>query len=265
MARWTVLLLLLLLPLAGCGSGAYNIPPEEYQRQVQTLGVLPLMLDEGSVILHPQREEVVRLVRRANIGKEERLIERLREQKLHFDVRPIEGDPKRFFRRLGTTGTLEGEGAERRRVYAFDPGAVKELARQQVVDALLVVIEYGVVRQERRWDRLRLNYLEADFNSLLSSAAIVLPTGVIAWEYRTPPNEVFLPLEYPDFDEAYYNLTEEVQTKFISLPGLERRLAQQERGLLDRRAFHTVYRELFDRMLAALKPKKLPGLPASGT
>ena len=262
MARW-ILLLLLLLSIAGCGGGAYNIPPEEYQRQVQTLGVLPLMFDEGSVIRHPQREEIIRLVRRANTDKAVRLIERLREQKLHFDVRPVEGDPRRFFRRLGVTGTLHGKGAERHRVYAFDPESVRELANREVADALLVVIEYGAVRQERRWDRLHLNYLKTDYNSLLSSAAIVLPTGEIVWEYRMPPGEVFLPLQYPDFDEAHYNFAEKVRTKFISVPGLERRLTQKESGLFDRRAYSPVYRELFDRILKALKPKNSLIRPAS--
>ncbi len=247
--------LLLTLLLAGCAGGFYKIPKEEYRQRVQTLGVLPLMFDNGSTISRADREEVVSLLRRHNAGKEIRLINMLREEKIYFDVRSIAGDPDQYFSRLVTGATQRGQGGEAYRSYRFDPQAVRQLAERNQVDGVLVIIFNGVSRSEKRRDRALLSYLEAPYNSIMVTAAVVVPTGEIIWEY--PGREVFLPLQYADFDEAYYNKSDAVKIKEISLAGLDRALAESGKGVFNRTAFPSLYQELFDKIGGALKPGML--------
>ncbi|MEJ2698173.1 MAG: hypothetical protein P8Z70_00690 [Desulfuromonadales bacterium] len=264
MRRWVLLLLPLLL--TACGGGLYKIPKEEYRAKVQTLGVVPLLIDENSTISHPERQKVLNLLRRDNVGKEEGLIKLIREQKGYFDVRKVPGDPRQMFNALVTSSTLRGQGSETFRHYQFNSTEVSSLARDNAVDALLVVVMNGIVRPEKVWDRTRLNYLEANYNSIIVTAAVVLPTGEIAWEYSSP----FLPLQYPDFDEAYYNKTDAVKIKYISTQGLARALAEPQESLFGHSKFPRVYGELFDRIASALKPgmlnpfKKPEASPATG-
>lgn len=253
MARVSVVLLVSLL-LSACGGGFFKIPKEEYRQTVRTLGVLPLVVDEGATITHPERQGVLELLRRTSSGKQERLVELIRERKGYFDVRPVEADPGQLFASLVRGSALRGQGDQLYRHYDFDPAAVASLTQKHVVDALLIVVLNGVERQEKRWDRVHLNYLEANYNAVQATAAVVLPTGEIIWEYPGSATEALLPLQYPDFDEAYYNRTEEVRVKFITLAGLDRTLSEEEGGLFGGSAFSRRYQKLFSDLAGALQP-----------
>lgn len=249
--RWLVFLLLPVL-LLGCGGGAYKISKEEYRDRVRTLGVLPLMVDEGSTIRYPERQELITLLRRHNTGKEEKLAETLRGGRNYFDVRTIPGDPQELFSRLVKGSVLRGDGDALYRRYLFDGAAASRLASENMVDGLLVVIANGVERVEKRRDRgTSLSYLEAPYNSVLMTAAVVLPSGEIAWEYAGDPGAPFLPLQYPDFEEAHFNNTDEVKIKFISLAGLERALTEPAKGLMVRDSFPASYLALFERIASS--------------
>ncbi|MFA5517328.1 MAG: hypothetical protein WDA20_13700 [Desulfuromonadales bacterium] len=248
---WVLLPLLLL----GCGSGNYKISKEEYRDRVRTLGVAPLLVDAGSTIEHPDRQQVIDLLRRHNAGKAEELISMLRKQKGYFDVRGISGDPQQLFSRMVRESALRGEGPALYRRYQFNSAAVAELARDNVVDALLVVIANGVVRKETRRDRgPLLAYLEAPFNPILMTAAVVLPSGEIAWEYSGAAGENFLPLQFAAFDEAYYNKTDEVKIKYLSVEGLERALGTPEKDLFGGKKLSQPYGTLLEQIVAALHP-----------
>jgi hypothetical protein len=251
---------MLLLPLMqACSSGDYyKISQKAYRLKVQTLGVLPLLVDEDSAIVHPDGEELVNVLRCHNAAKEVRLIEILKGGKDYFDVRPVAGNPQQLFGRLVSTDSLCGEGSALYRSYYFNAAAVAELTERNVVDALLVIILNGVVRPEKRWDRMHLSYLEADYNMILATAFVVLPSGEVVWEYPGQPGEAFLELQYPAFDEAYYNKTDKVKIRHITLAGLERVLAETDRDFLGRTAFPRPYQEVFERIDSALKPGLLP-------
>lgn len=251
--RRSVLLLCLLL-LAGC-AGWYKIPRAEYRQRVRTLGVLPLLVDEGSVIAHPVRQGVLRLLRRHSAAKEDRLIEELKGQRGYFDVRPVAGDPRELFRRLVADSALHGKGAALSRSYRYDAAAAAALAERSVVDVLLVVVLHGESRLQKRWDRRRFNYLEASYNDVLATAAVVAPSGEVLWEYGG--DEAFLPLQYPDFDEAHYNKTDAVRVRDISLAGLERSLTEPYPGVFGRATFPGCYRKLFAAIAAALRPARI--------
>lgn len=254
MQRWFLLFPILLL--AGCG-GFFKVPQSEYRQKVQTLGVLPLLVDGSSVITHPDREAVVELLRRQSMDKHPLLIELLKEQKGYFDIRPVKGDPRELFRTLVKSDSLRGEGANVYRYYDFNPKTAADLAERNVVDALLVIILHGEVRSAKRWDRRHLAYLEAPYNEILATAAVLMPSGDVVWEYPGAADGAFLFLQYPDFDEAFYNKSDSVKIKYISYAGLERTLEEPDRSLFGRTTFPSRYLELFESVAAALKPRLL--------
>jgi len=250
---------LTILLLAACSGGTFLIPKKDYQQQVKTLGVLPLLVDHGSTIQHPQRDDIFRLLDRHSAGKEQKLVEMLRESKAYFDIRPLAGNADHLYRQLISGSDLTGDGGALYRSYQFNPAGTSALSRDVVVDALLVVVLNGLDKVEKRRDRNLVDYLEASYNSIQASVFIVLPDGKVVWEYPGSGSEKFLDLQYPDFDEAYYNKTDEVRVKFISVPGLDRTLGEQTGGVFSRETFPKPYNDLFKGIASALKPGLIPG------
>ena len=254
-------LLLIFVLLAGCSGSYFKVPKEEYQARVRTLGVLPLLVDEKASLGHPDESLIFEVLQRENAGKEQLLVEELRAQKGYFDVRRLGGHPQDLVYGLVRGSSLGGEGETLYRRYAFNAEAVKNLTDGHVVDGLLVVILNGLQRPEKRWDRTRLKYLEADYSAIQVTAAVVTPTGEVVWEYPSPPGSEFLLLQYPDFDEAHYNRAEAVAIKDISVQGLRRALQERTRGLLGQEKEPDLYRKLFRDLAAQLQPAtfQLPG------
>ena len=247
-----ILLVVLVVSLTACGAAGFKVDKEEYRQRVRTLGVVPLLVDGNSRLEHPQAQEVAGLLRRSSTGQHRHLVEMLKEQKGYFDVRPVVGDAGPLFGRL-VQGHVwqEGELGPYNH-YSFNAHSITELTRQSSTDALLVIVLNGAVHNAKRWDRTRLSYLEAPFNSILVTAAVVLPSGEILWEYQG--GEPFLELQYPAFDEAYYNRNDEIATRFITLEGLERQFQEPGRKWLRDTVLSRPYQELFDRLAAELKP-----------
>ena len=177
-----ILSVILVVSLTACGAAGFKVDKEEYRQRVRTLGVVPLLVDGNSQLVHPQSQEITGLLRRSSVGQHQHLVEMLKEQKGYFDVRPVEGDAGALFGRL-VQGRFwqEGESGPYHR-YSFSAQTVAELTQQNSTDALLVIVLNGAVRNAKRWDRTRLSYLEAPFNSILASAAVVLPSGEVLWE-----------------------------------------------------------------------------------
>jgi len=253
MRRW-LLIAMVLGWMTGCGGGSFTVPKTEYRERVQTLGVLPLMVDEVAPIKHPDRDAVIRLLQTYNDTTRDLLVDILKESKNYFDVRAIPGDARDIFGRLVVGQNPQGRGDELHRGYVFNAAEIATLAEKNVVDALLVVVFNGVERPEKRWDRTKLTFLKADYNVILASAMVITPDGQVLWEYHGKPGESFLPLQYPDFDEAYYNKTEEVKIRFISLPGLERTLAERDQSLFSKSTSSLFYQKLYEQLAAELNP-----------
>jgi hypothetical protein len=253
MRRWIVPLLFALM-LTGCAGSHFLIPQKEYRAKVQVLGVLPLLVDPGSTIGHPQWGRVVALLRRQNAGKKEELIRRLRSAKGYFDVRSITGTSEQLFSDLIAGASVEGKGADRGRRYRFNSSAVADLARRNSVDGLLVLVMNGAVKPRKYWGRDHLEYLQAKFVEIEVYAAVVLPSGQIVWEDADVSGTGFLPLQYPDFDEAFYNRTDEVRIKYISIAGLRRILSRPGKSLFGSSPFPPVYHKLFENVSSALSP-----------
>jgi hypothetical protein len=253
MRRWLLVLILSVL-MSGCGGGSFAVPKEQYRERVQTLGVLPLMLDDSSQIMHPERDQVVEMLRRYNVATQGLLIDTLKISKDYFDVRAIPGDARDLFGRLVIDRNLRGKGDNLHRGYVLNGAEIASLAEKNVVDGLLIVIFNGIEREESRWDRTKLTYLKAKYNVILASALVVSPSGQVLWEYHGEPGESFLPLQYPEFDEAYHNKTDEVKIRFISIPGLERTLAERETEMFGKGSWPRLHKELYEKLVSELSP-----------
>lgn len=249
--RWIGLTLIALI-CAGC-AGYYKVSPQEYQGRVKTLGVVPLLVDGNSTVLYPQREELLELLRKRSAGREARLIEMLRHSRKYFDVRPISVDPTELAGRLLKSSALVSRGKFTYRQYRFDAAAVADLAKRNVVDALLIVVLNGVDQTGRRWDRIPKQYLEAQYNNIYCTATVVTPNGETLWEYPGD-GDGFLQLQYPDFDESHYNKTVETKVHFITLEGLDRALTEPESSLFGQEDYPRLYRSYFEQLVGAMRP-----------
>lgn len=252
MKNRTTLSLMLLLFLVGCGKGFYKVPTEEYRKQVKTLGVLPVLVDVNSTILHPQREEIISLLQRASAGREGRLVDLLRKNKNYFDVRAVEADAVSLAPRLIKGSTLATRGHQVFRQYQLDAQVLEELARRSAVDGLLVIILNGVEQQEKRWDRTPPNYLDSRYNNILATAVVVNPAGKVFWEYPGTAGNAFINLQYAAFDEAHYNKTEAVKVYFLSPEGINRTLTEPDRSLFGQSDYPSLYRQTFERLAGNL-------------
>ncbi|MGE4345495.1 MAG: hypothetical protein AB7F20_14690 [Geoalkalibacter sp.] len=238
--------------LAACGGGNYQVPRDEFKRKVRTLAVLPILVDEQSNIRHPEAQKVVDLLRRHSEGREKRLAELMRDAGSFFDVREVTQKPDDLATRLLVRVPAES-GADAL-PYDFSGPAARRLTEEYVVDALLVIILHGRDVIEKRWDRTRLNYLEAPYNGILAAALVIDRSGTVLWRLDEGPGTTFFTLQYPDFDEARYNKTQNVALKFLTLGGIERTLEESEGGLIGGEDYPKLYADLFDRICKALEP-----------
>lgn len=244
------------LLLVGCSSGMYKVPKEEYRSQVKTLGVLPIIVDDQSAINHSQRAEIVSLLRRTAIGKLESSIEQLRQKKGYFDVRYVGEDPRQLLQQLIVGPLPAAEKTGLPGGYRFSAAGAKQLIGQKVVDALLVVVLSGVEHEEKRRSRNKLETLTTTFNDIMATATVIDARGRVLWEMNGAEAYQLLALQYPDFDEAFFNRTDAVVLKEVRLEGLERVLTvEQKEGQPLRMA--PAYRDLIDTLVDALSPSLL--------
>jgi len=238
--------------LAACAGGNYQVPRDEFKQQVRTLAVLPILVDEQSNIRHPEAQKVVDLLRRHSEGREKRLAELLRDAGGFFDVREVTQKPEDLARRRRVRAPAEG--GEDVLPYDFSGPVARKLTEEYVVDALLVIVLHGRDVTEKRWDRTRLNYLEAPYNGILAAALVIDRSGTVLWRLDEGQGRTFFTLQYPDFDEARYNKSQNVALKFLTLDGVERTLGESEGGLIGREDYPKLYADLFDDIRNALKP-----------
>jgi len=249
-------ILLAVFFLVGCSSGVFKIPKEEYRSQVKTLGVLPIIVDDQSAINHSQRDGVVSLLQRTSIGKLEASIEQLREKKGYFDVRYVGEDPRQLLQQLIVGPLPAVEKTDLPGGYRFSAAGVKQLAGKAVVDALLVVVLSGVEHEEKRSSRNKLENLTTKFNDIMATATVVDRQGRVLWEMNGEDAYKLLALQYPDFDEAYFNRSDAVALKEVRVEGLERVLTvERKKDQPPRMA--PVYRDLVDKVVDALSPSLL--------
>ena len=251
--RRTVILLMVTVFLVGCGGQSFKISKAEYGQKVRTLGVLPLLVDDGSDIMHPEKTRLLSLIKETNRDKTGYLIAQLKEQKNYFDVRPVPGDPDMLFNGLVRGWDFQASKKGLERNYEFNAGFLTTLSEKNLVDGYLVIILHGIMLPQKRWDRTHLNFLESEYNFVVENAYVILPSGQVVWEHRGSAGDPFLTLQYPDFDEAHYNKTNKVKIKFVSIQGIETTLTEAS-GLVQKdEKYSEPYKILFGRIMQELK------------
>lgn len=242
--------------LSACGSGSFQVPKQEYQSRVQVLGVLPLLVDQNSRPDYPQKDILFDMLARSAKDKHKILSAQLKAKKGYFDVRTLTVNPQL----TGMSMLSEGKTTDdfgRPTGYRFDPATVAEIAQQNVVDALLVVVLSGEKVTETRRSRTMLESLNTEYSDILATAAVVDRSGEVLWQMNGKDSFQFLVLQYPDFDEAYFNRTDRVQVKNISLSGLERALEEKAKKSAE---LPKVYQELFREIVSGISPGLLDSL-----
>lgn len=256
MKRW--LLYSLLLLLAGCSWGKFQVSKQDYQEKVQVLGVLPLLIDTAAHFEYPQKEPLLDLLSRSNIGKHELLVERLRQKKGYFDVRSLSGSPDLLALSL-LTGANPPDSDGRPQGYQFNPQSIAELAQRNVVDALLVVVFAGTQIEETRRSRTKFESLTTRYNDIMATAAVIDRNGQVLWKLTGGDAVRAVLLQYADFDEAYYNHTDQVHVKYISLTGIEKTFDEHPQGK-EKVRLPKMYDQLFDRIVSGISPGLLDSL-----
>lgn len=255
--RFIILCILMLIPLTACTNASYKIPRGEYRQQVKTLGVLPLLVDGRSAIIHPEAEQIVRLLRRVAEGRSLPVVEALRAGKGYFDVRLVQEPPLLLAEKLLRSGLSNAQGLPVG--FELDSQYLRDLCQRAVVDGLLIMVLQGVQHEEKRWSRNTFEYLTANYNDIMATASVVTADGQRVWALDGASATLIQPLQYPDFDEAYYNRTQQVRQKFISYAGLEKSLIPSP-GSNDKKAPPEILPDWLERVARTLTPSFLGSL-----
>lgn len=245
----------------GCARNYYNIPREDYKKQVRNIGIAPIFVDADSDIRHPDKEPLVTLVKDANRKNEKELVALLKNTGAYFNVQLLEGDADQLFSSLFFRRERRDDAGVVYNKYFFKGEELRDLITKNRLDAVMVVVVSGLTRKDTVHSRNLLTYLESDYNYLIISAQILNADGNILWEFPNfrerlnsfPP---LLALQYPDFDEADANVTDKVEVKFKTIPGITRAFAKSDDSSVQKDAKASkLYAAVFDSMISLLKPE----------
>lgn len=246
-----VSLIVLAVMTGGCATNHFSLPREEVEKSVRVLGVLPIVTDRESDIRHPDREILLGVIDEANRRNEKYLVERLRETGTYFAVRLLAGDPAALFTRLVERREKRDDAGVTYNKYFFRHGEMDSFLKEQGLDAAMVVIVNGLTRREKLYAPNYLSYLDTDHTILTMTGAVVGPGGRVIWEYpnfrqKIPSLAPLIRLQYPAFEEAEANATDEVGLRFRTVAGLKRLMIARE-------GYSAAYRYIIDEMVSLQK------------
>jgi len=253
-----------LMLFAGCATNYYNIPRESYEKKVRVLGVAPILLDTESDIRHPEKGEILKIVREANRKNERELVDILKSNGDYAAVRFLEEDPEQLTTSLLPRRERRDDAGVVYNKYFYKQEELKRLIAKYNLDAVMLINVSGITMMEKIYSNTLTSYLEENYNSLVMTAQILDGDGTLLWEY---PNfrQKFLSysklfaLQYPDFEEARANLTDQVRIKNKSIPGIGRAFAKTESSSVkSSKQVASLYNSQFSDMNSLLKPFRNP-------
>jgi hypothetical protein len=260
------LLLILSGTIFGCAHNYYNIPQATLEKKVKVIGVAPFFIDADSDIRHPDKGAVAALIQGYNAKNEKELIARLRSTGTFYAVRQVDGDAPTLYKALVASKERRDDAGIIYNKYFYKKDALKQLMKDNGLDALLLVTVSGLTRPSKIYSSNYLSYLETDLNYLALSAQLLDRDGEAIWEYPNFKRSVLsynllFPLQYPDFDEAAANLSEKVDVKFKTITGVNAAFAKSESSSVPSGPqVSTLYVKQYEEMLSLLKtPKPLFG------
>jgi hypothetical protein len=252
--------LALLLMTVGCAHNYYNIPQESYEKKVRIIGVAPIFVDGDSDIRHPEKEPLLALIRSQNRKNEQELVSLLKETGVYLAVRMPNAQADDLFSSLFFRRERRTDAGIVYNKYFFKQQELKEIIQKNQLDALMVVVVSGLTRPEKIYSSNLMSFLETDYNCLIMTAQILDADGDILWEYpnfqkRMLSLNPLFNLQYPDFDEAAANLTDKVDVKFKTIPGITRAFEQTKSSAQNDVKVSKLYSGVFDDMVSMLKRK----------
>ncbi|NVN99580.1 MAG: hypothetical protein HXX17_09670 [Geobacteraceae bacterium] len=255
----TLLLFILLLFMTGCASNYYNVPRETYEKKVRVLGVAPIMLDADSEIRHPEKAEVLKIVREANRKNEAELVNILKGNGEYFSVRFVDEEADQLFSTVVSRRERRDDAGVVYNKYFYKGDEIKKYIERHNVDAVMLVTVSGIMMNEKVYSNNFTAYLEENYNNLIMTAQILDPDGMVLWEYpnfrqRFITFPTLFALQYPDFEEARANLTDQVKLKFKSIPGVNRAFTQTETSFIkSSKPVSALYNKQFAEMSSFLQ------------
>jgi hypothetical protein len=257
--RITLLAVVALLNF-GCATNYYSIPREDYQKKVRVLGVAPFFLDTESDIKFPDKAPLLALVRDMNRTNEPELVARLKDSGAYLSVRMPDAQADRLFTTLMFRRELRGDAGIVYNKYFFKQQELKDFIEKNNLDAVMLVVVSGLTRSDKVYSSNLLEYLQHDYNYLILTAQILDANGTVLWEYpnfRQHLNQVtpLINLQFPDFDEATANVSEVVDVKFKTIPGITRTFGKTVSSSVQNNArVSKPYDAVFDEIVSMLKP-----------
>lgn len=254
-----LLLLILSVQLAGCAANYYNVPRETYEKKVRVLGVAPVMLDADSDIRHPEKGEIVKIIREANRKNEKELVDILKGSGEYFSVRFLDDEADQLFSTVVSRRERRDDAGVTYNKYFYKSEEIKKYIERHNLDAVMLVTVSGISMTEKIYSSNFMAYLEENYNNIIMTAQILDAEGTVLWEYpnfrqRFVTFSPLFALQYPDFEEARANLTDQVKLKYKSIPGIGRAFARSESSSVkDSRQVSVLYNKQFAEMTAFLQ------------
>jgi hypothetical protein len=254
--------LLLVIFVAGCSHNYYNIPRDVYEKKVRILGIAPIMIDPGSDIKHPDREPLRNLIKEVNRRNEKELVAQVKGTGVYFTVGLLDEDAEQLFTKLFFRRERRDDAGILYNKYFFKGAELKNLIEKNTLDAVMLVVVSGQMRPDKIYSSNYLSFLQSDYNYLIVTAQILDADGTILWEYpnfrkRSLSFSPLVSLQYPDFDEAAANVTDYVEIKFKTIPGLARAFNRAEASSLQKNTRVSVlYGNIFEDMVSLLGPEQ---------
>ncbi|BCS55714.1 hypothetical protein [Geobacter sp. SVR] len=254
--------LLFLLPFLllafGCARNHLNVPADSFTEKVKVLGVVPIIVDTGSDIRHPQKDQLISLVTEMNRRYEQQFVRRLKTTGNFYTVALMDGNAQEIFSNLLFRREKRDDAAIQYNKYFWKNEELRNYLRKNSLDAVMIIIISGLAKNDKIYSNTLMSSLTGEYNYLVMTAQILDGAGTILWEY---PNfrghilsyEPMIGLQYPDFSEAEANLSTKAEIKFKTLDGLRRKLEERRKDYLLRETNETtVYGKQFDEMLSFL-------------
>lgn len=254
-----LLLLILSVQLFGCAANYYNVPRETYEKKVRVLGVAPIMLDADSDIRHLEKGEILKIVREANRKNEKELVDILKSNGEYFSVRFLDDEAEQLFATLVSRRERRNDAGVTYNKYFYKPEEIKKYIERHNVDAVMLVTVSGISMTEKIFSNNFMAYLEENYNNMIMTSQIVDSEGSVLWEYpnfrqRFITFSPLFALQYPDFEEARANLTDQVMIKYKSIPGIGRAFSRSESSTVKgSKQVSVLYNKQFADMTAFLQ------------
>jgi len=254
-----IMLLLLALLSFGCAQNRFNVPVEDFSEKVKSLGVLPIAVDAGSDIRHPQKEQLIQLMEEMNRKYEQQLVRKLKGTGNFNTVAIMDGDPKQLFENLVSRRERRNDATIEYNKYFWKNDELKNYLTKNKLDAVMVLVVSGLTKNDKVSSSTLLASLTSNYNYLVLSAQILDASGTTLWEYpnfrsRLLTYDPLINLQYPDFSEADANMVSKASVKFKSLDGIRKKLDEKRKDLLLRETSESdAYSRQFDEILSYLK------------